>query len=127
MNATRSAAVGLALAAAAAVAGCTAQGEATRPMATAAHVPNPAHIKHFDLVAYDAERPSSASTSRLLGACVVPDHGKVIQVGVAQSLLKLGVARHGQGVALLFQSETTTSQRHAAAQCLRANGGSLAR
>lgn len=127
MNVTRIAAVGLAIAATTAVAGCTADAKATRPAAHAVQVPNPAQIKHFDLVAYDNLHPTSASTSRLLGACVVPDHGNLIQVGVARSLSKLGAARRGEGVALLFQSGTTTRQRQAVAQCLRANGASLAR
>lgn len=125
--APRLAAVALAAAATAAVAGCTAHAQATRPTAHAAQVPNPAQITHFDLVAYDSVHPSSASTSRLLTACVAPDQGKFIQVGVAQSLPKLGVARQGQGVAVHFQSGSTIRQRQAVAECLRANGASLAR
>src|SRR3954447_1858453 len=114
---TRLAAVGLAIAATAAVTGCTATAEANRPTAHVAQAPNLAQIKHFDLVAYDTLHPTSASTSRLLAACVVPDHGKLIQVGVARSLSKLGVAHRGEGVALRFQSGTTTTQRVAVAQC----------
>src|SRR3954452_12215484 len=108
---THVAAVGLAIAATAAVTGCTATAEANRHTARVAHVPNPAQIKHFDLVAYDTLHPTSASTSRLLGACVVPDHGKLVQVGVARSLSKLGFAHRGEGIALLFHPGTTTTQQ----------------
>src|SRR3954468_24914538 len=123
----RGAAMGLAVTVAVAVAGCTATAGANRPTAQVAQVPNSAQIKHFDLVGYDALHPTSASTSRLLGACVTPDHGKLVQVAIARSLSKLGVARRGEGVALLFQSGATTTQRQAVARCLRANGASLAR
>ena len=56
--------------------------------------------------------PSAAEIETLLTiASRVPDHGKLVQVGVARSLSKLGVGHRGEGVALLFQPGTTTTQR----------------
>ena len=127
VNVKRVVTVGLAIAAAAGAVGCTPTADVNRPAANVAQVPNPTQIKHFDLVGYDRLHPNSASVSRLLGACVTPDHGRIVQMGVAQQLSKLGIARRGESVALLFQSGSTTTQRKAVAQCLRTNGASLVR
>lgn len=106
-------------------AGCTATAEAGRPTPHVARVPNPSQITHFDLVAYDPRQPTSSSTSRLLGSCVVPDRGQLIQVGVSRSLAQLGVAHHGQGVGLLFQAGATAAGQRSVADCLRSHGATL--